>query len=281
MDLWAELYLLDRGERLGKTITGFRNEYFTPGWGNGMVTYKWNPRPNAMKQITDAIADITMSMKASDYLELPDQIDTEIEVTMSDKAFKEYKQFERDSLIEINDEQVVALDAAAAMNKLLQLANGFIYDADKNVHRIHDQKAQALDEIIEQAGEPVLVFYNFQADKDLLLERYNARMLVSDKDIKDWNEGRIKVLLAHPASVGYGLNLQDGGHIIVWYGLTWSLELYQQANARLHRQGQTKPVLVYHLLTAGTVDSEVLAKLKAKDITQSALLEILKCRREM
>lgn len=279
-DLWAEMYLLDKGERLGATITGYRNDYFRPGWAPAGIVYKWEPRPFAMKAITQKIADITMSMKASDYIQLPDRIDSDVMVHLSAKDLKAYKDFEKTSLLSFDSENVVALDAAAMMNKLLQVSNGFIYNEEHEAIGIHKAKAEALDEIIEAADSPVLVFYSFQADKELLLGRYkNARQLNGEKDIADWNAGKVQILLAHPASVGYGLNLQEGGHIIVWYGLTWSLELYQQANARLHRQGQDKPVLVYHLLTEGTADEQVMKRIKEKDVTQSALIEILKDRK--
>lgn len=279
-DLWAEMYLLDKGERLGATITGYRNDYFRPGWAPAGIVYKWEPRPFAMKAITQKIADITMSMKASDYIQLPDRIDSDVMVHLSAKDLKTYKDFEKTSLLSFDSENVVALDAAAMMNKLLQVSNGFIYNEEHEAIGIHKAKAEALDEIIEAADSPVLVFYSFQADKELLLGRYkNARQLNGEKDIADWNAGKVQILLAHPASVGYGLNLQEGGHIIVWYGLTWSLELYQQANARLHRQGQDKPVLVYHLLTEGTADEQVMKRIKEKDVTQSALIEILKDRK--
>ena len=280
MDLWAEIYLLDRGERLGTSISSYRTNYFRPGWSNGYVVYKWQPRREAMQEITDRISDITVSMKASDYLQLPDRIDNTISVTLYREAMDAYQKMERESLLQLGEDQIVALDAAAVMAKLLQLANGFVYDADHKALRIHNAKLEALQEILEAADGPVLVFYSFQADRDELQASIpGARVLKDEADIKAWNEGKIQVLLAHPASVGYGLNLQDGGHIIVWYGLTWSLELYQQANARLHRQGQQKAVLIYHLIARGTADEEVLKKLEEKDTTQKALIEVLKDRK--
>lgn len=280
-DLWAEIYLLDRGERLGRTLTGYRSDFFTAAYGVGPVVYKWRPKKGALEAITKRIADITVSMRAEDYLELPDLIESTIEVEMDDKARITYSRMERDCLLQVDDEtEIAAMDAAALMSKLLQLANGFIYDEDHRTTRIHDSKIEALKEIIEAADSPVLVYYNFTADMDRILREYpEARILQSDQDIKDWNEGRVEILIAHPMSAGYGLNLQDGGHIMVWYGLPWSLELYQQAVARLQRQGQRYPVMVYHLLTAGTVDSQVARSLERKDMTQSTLLEILKERR--
>ena len=282
MDLWAEIYLLDRGQRLGQTIGSYRDAYFRAGWGNGMIVYKWEARPGAMEAITGKIADITMSMKAEDYIELPDRIDNMISVKLSDKEMAKYKDMEQQSLLELDDDsKIIALDAAAVMSKLLQMANGFIYTDEHEAIHLHDAKLEALEEIIEAADGPVLVYYNFKADKEKLLEKFkDAEVLEDDKTISRWNQGKIKILLAHPASVAYGLNLQEGGHIIVWYGIPWSLELYQQANARLHRQGQQKPVMIYHLLAKGTADEQVIKKLEAKDVTQSALIEVLKDRRE-
>lgn len=282
MDLWAEMYLLDRGQRLGATLTNYRSNYFKPAWGNGMIVYKWQATPGALKAITNKIADITMSMKAEDYIQLPDRIDSTVQVKLTDAEMKKYRDMEERSLLELNEgDSVVALDAAAVMSKLLQLANGFIYTETHEAVRIHRAKLDALDEIIEAADGPVLVFYSFQADKEQLLDHYkDAEVLENDKTISRWNDGKIPIMLAHPASVAYGLNLQDGGHIIAWYGVPWSLELYQQANARLHRQGQERPVLVYHILAEGTADEQVLRKLSEKDITQSALLEVLKARKE-
>lgn len=280
MDLWAEIYLLDRGQRLGATIGAYRSAYFKAGWGNGMIVYKWEALPGAMKAITKKISDITMSMKAEDYIQLPDRIDTTVSVKLEDKAMKKYKEMEERSLLELDDSEVVALDAAAVMSKLLQMANGFVYNEEHEALPLHTAKMDALDEIIEAADGPVLVYYNFQADKDALLQHYpNARILEDDKTIAAWNSGKIDILLAHPASVAYGLNLQDGGHIIVWYGIPWSLELYQQANARLHRQGQQLPVMIYHLTATGTADEQVLRKLAEKDVTQSALIDVLKDRK--
>ena len=280
MDLWAEMYLLDRGERLGRTLTAYRGNWFRPGYGNGYVTYKWEPRRGALEAITKRIADITVSMKAEDYLTLPDKVESTIEVSLDEKGLKAYKEMERESLIELEGEEIAALDAAAVMSKLLQMANGFIYDEAHNPRHIHEAKLDALGEILEAAESPVLVYYNFQADKDAILSRFHeAKLLENDSTIEEWNKGKIKILLAHPASAGYGLNLQDGGHIMAWYGLPWSLEQYLQAVARLQRQGQKYPVMVYHLIAKGTVDEQVVASLSKKDMTQSALISILKDRR--
>ena len=278
MDLWSEIYLLDQGERLGKTIGWYRDEYFRPGMRNGYTVYKWEPRQGAQKEIEKRISDICVSMSASDYLQLPERIDNVIPVRLTDEERKAYDEMERDQLLQLGeDETVVALNAAAVMSKLLQIANGAVYAEGGAVMRIHDEKAQALEEIIDTTGEPVLVFYSFRHDLETIQRRIpEARTLEGPEDIAAWNRGEIQVLLAHPASVGYGLNLQEGGHVIVWYGLTWSLELYQQANARLHRQGQERPVIVHHLITEGTVDEQVMRALQAKDTSQAALLAALK-----
>ena len=281
MDLWAEIYLLDRGERLGRTLGAYREEFFRPGAHNGYVVYKWLPRKGAEKRIQKRISDICVSMSAADYLQLPERIDNIIPVRLGETGLKQYQQMEREQFLQVEDEEVFALSAAAVMTKLLQIANGNAYSQTQEVVRIHSAKAEALEEIVEATAEPVLVFYSFRHDVDAIRERIpDARTLEGPEDIAAWNAGEIRVLLAHPASVGYGLNLQDGGHVIVWYGLTWSLELYQQANARLYRQGQEKPVIIHHLVAEGTVDEQVMRALKAKDTSQAALLAALKERRE-
>ena len=277
MDLWAEIYLLDRGERLGQTIGAYREKYFQAGACNGYVVYRWIPYSYSQKEIERKISDICMSMSAEDYLELPERIDNEIKIRLSEKEMKQYNQMEREQLLRIDDEAVVALSAAAVMNKLLQMANGCVYAEGGDAIRIHEKKLEALEEIIDTTGEPVLVFYSFRHDLDAIKRKIpDAKELGGADDIKKWNEGKIRVLLAHPASVGYGLNLQEGGHVIVWYGLTWSLELYQQANARLYRQGQERSVIIHHLITEDTVDEQVMKALKAKDTSQAALLKALK-----
>ena len=281
MDLWAEMYLLDRGERLGSTITSYRARWFKPGWSNGNVVYKWEPLKGAMEEITSRISDITVSMRAEDYLQLPDRIDTTIAVHLDEMAKRAYSDMERKALIEFEGEEVTAFSAAAVMNKLLQLANGFVYSETHEAKRIHKAKLEALKEIIEAADGPVLVYYQFQADRELIMNEIDgARELATDRDIEAWNKGEIPVLVVHPASAGYGLNLQDGGHVMVWYGLPWSLELYQQAVARLQRQGQKHPVVVYHIIAEGTVDEQVAGALARKDMSQEALLEALKDRRK-
>ena len=281
MDLWAEIYLLDQGERLGRTISWYREEFFRPGMRNGYTVYKWEPRKGAQQQIEKRISDICVSMSAADYLQLPERIDNVIPVRLTDPEKQLYDQMESDQLLQLGeDETVVALNAAAVMSKLLQIANGSVYMETGEAVRIHERKAEALAEIADTTAEPVLVFYSFRHDLETIRRWIpDAKTLQGPEDIAAWNRGEIRVLLAHPASVGYGLNLQDGGHVIVWYGLTWSLELYQQANARLHRQGQEKPVIVHHLIAEGTVDEQVMKALQEKDASQAALLAALKERR--
>lgn len=281
-DLWAQIFLLDRGERLGRTLGAYREMYFKPGARNGYVVYKYIPIKGAEKRIRDRISDICVSMSAADYLTLPKRIDNVIPVTLSKKELAAYKQMEQEQLLELDgDDAVIALSAAAVMTKLLQIANGSVYTASGAVEIIHEAKAEALAEIVDTTDSPVLVFYSYRHDLGAIMVRIpEAQLLTGPDDIARWNAGEIKVLLAHPASVGYGLNLQEGGHTIVWYGLTWSLELYQQANARLHRQGQEKPVIIHHLVAEGTADEQVMRALQAKDTSQAALLAALKERKD-
>lgn len=277
MDLWAEVYLLDRGERLGRTLGWYREKWFRPAVQNGYVVYKWAPLKGAEEEIRKRIGDICVSMSAADYLELPDRIDREVPVRLSESEMAQYRKMEQEQLLQVQDETVVALNAAAVMSKLLQIANGRAYTDERGVVQIHDAKAEALAEIVDVSDSPVLVFYSFRHDLEAIKAKIpEARELGGPETIAAWNQGAIPVLLAHPASVGYGLNLQEGGHVIVWYGLTWSLELYQQANARLHRQGQTRPVIVHHLIAEGTVDEQVMKALRTKDTSQAALLAALK-----
>ena len=280
MDLWAEIYLLDRGERLGHTLGAYREKYFRPGARNGYVVFKWEPLRGSREKIEAAISDICISMSADDYLTLPKRIDNLIPVKLSPQEMKQYKTMEAEQLLHIDDEDVVALNAAAVMTKLLQIANGSVYSHEGNVVRLHDAKLEALLEIIDTTDSPVLIFYSYKHDLAAIKAAIpGAWTLDGPEDIAEWNAGRVQVLLAHPASVGYGLNLQEGGHVIVWYGLTWSLELYQQANARLYRQGQDKPVIIHHLIAEGTVDEQVMRALQEKDMSQAALMAALKERR--
>ena len=278
MDLWAEMYILDRGDRLGKSITAYRNLFFYPAWGNGHIVYRYELRDGAKQVIDKKLSDMCVSMKAVDYLKMPDRIETEFYVEMNEKERKLYDKFAREHILPEKD--IVGANAAAVQGKLLQIANGFAYTEIKETYNIHRHKLEALEELIEAAGEQsVLVYYSFVADKEAILEAFpDAKELKTKADVTDWNTGKIHILVCHPASAGHGLNLQAGGHIILWYGLPWSLELYQQANARLHRQGQTQPVYIYHILTKGTHDEDVLEALKHKDMTQEALLKSLKAR---
>lgn len=284
IDLWPQMFLIDRGERLGKTITQYRARYFRPGKSNGYVVYSYDIVAGASEMIQEKISDICISMKADDYLDMPERTDNFIAVTMSDELKKEYDKFKNDNIIKLIDDngttEINAVNAASLVNKLLQFANGSVYDEDKNVHRIHMLKLEALKEIVENSnGQPILVAWIYQFDRDAILETfraYNPRQLKTADDINDWNAGKIQIMLAHPASAGHGLNLQAGGSIIVWYGLTWSLELYQQFNARLYRQGQTKHVIVHHIVTKGTYDEEVIKAIKRKDKNQNRLLDSIK-----
>ena len=284
IDLWPQVYLLDRGERLGKTIRGYRERYFVPGRRNRTTVFNWIPKPEAEKAIYDKLSDICVSMSANDWLELPERIDNFIPVQLSPEAREQYRRLERDLLLPLAGSDVVANTAAALSIKLLQMANGAVYDENGLAKEIHNAKLEALEDILEAAnGQPVLVYYSFRHDLERLqryLKKHKPRQLKYQADIEDWNRGEIPVLLAHPASAGHGLNLQAGGHIIVWFGLTWSLELYQQANARLDRQGQQQGVIVHHLVAEGTVDEDVKRALEGKALGQEALLSAVKARIE-
>lgn len=278
-DLWPEMYLLDLGQRLGKTLGGFRNQYLLPDRTNGYVVYSYRPKEGAEAEVYDKISDICMSIKKEDVLSLPGQIYTDVAVTPSAPLLKKYKQFERDKVLECLDAdgEVVAGSAAALTNKLLQFANGAIYDMDGDVHELHDLKLEALEELVEQAGgDPVLILYAYKHDEARIASRIQCRKLDTAQDIKDWNAGEIPVAIAHPASIGHGLNLQYGGHILIWFGLTWSLELYQQANERLNRPGQTEVCRIFHIVLKGTHDERVLNALARKEKGQTAAIEALR-----
>jgi len=283
IDLWPQVYLLDQGERLGKSITRYRETYFTPGRRNGHVVFNYNLRSDGEQRIYEKISDICISMKAKDYLQLPERINRTVEITLPDKLKAKYDEFEREQILALEDsDEISAVNAAALSGKLLQFANGAVYDAEKNWHEVHKAKLEALDEIIDTAnGQPVLVFYSFKHDLARIqeaLKKYKPKTLDDKEDIRAWNQGNIQLLLAHPASAGHGLNLQAGGNIIVWFGLTWSLELYQQANARLDRQGQTKPVIVHHLAVRGTMDEDVMLSIDRKATGQDALMDAVRVR---
>ena len=284
IDLWPQLYLLDGGKRLGKTISGYRDQYFKAGNRNQYVVYNWNLKEDAEDVIHKKIGDICISMMSKDYLDLPERIDNLIEINLPEAAACKYKKLEKDLVLEIGEDDITAANAAVLTNKLLQMSNGAIYSEDKQVVEIHEEKLKALLEIIEAAnGRSVLVFYSYKHDFNrimnfLEMNKLKGKKLEDSEDIKSWNNGEIPILLVHPASAGHGLNLQYGGNIIVWFGLTWSLELYQQANARLYRQGQTKTVIVHHLICNGTVDEDVMKALGNKEINQNMLLEAVKAR---
>jgi SNF2 family DNA or RNA helicase len=281
IDLWSEVYLLDRGERLGKTLTGYRDRYFLPDKRNKEIIYTYKAKDDAEAAIYERISDICVSMKACDYLDMPERIDNYVQVKMSEKEEALYKKLEREMLLSFEDGDIDAVNAAALSNKLLQMANGAVYDENGAVKSIHDRKLEALEDLVESAnGKPVLVYYAYKHDKDRILQVFKkkVRQIDSSQDITDWNNGEIEIAIAHPASTGHGLNLQEGGHIIIWFGLTWSLELYQQANARIHRQGQTETVVVHHIITTGTVDEQVVSSLERKDVGQVALINAVKAR---
>lgn len=273
MDLWPQLYLLDRGERLGRTLTAYRSEYFRPGKSNGFTIYEWLPNKDAQEKIYKAIGDICVSMSAADWLDIPEKMDNIIEVELPPKARKVYDTLKRDYAITIQQDDITAVNAAVLTGKLLQVANGALYHDDKTYTEIHKAKIDALKELAESATTPVIVFYWLKSDLERLKREFpKARTLEDEKDLTDWNNGKIDMLLLHPSSAGHGLNLQAGGHTIIWFGLTWSLELYQQANARLHRQGQRSSVIVHHILAKDTMDERVLKALQEKRMGQDSLL---------
>ena len=283
LDIWAPFRLIDNGQRLGKYITHYRDQYFTPGRRNGTIVYNWNLRPGADQAIYNNIADITVSMRTTDYLQLPEATRQHITVQLPPKARKQVDTLKRDLVLDLDDDTIDAANAATLSLKLQQLAGGAIYnETGDNYITIHDEKIQALTELVDQAqGNPMLVCYWFKHERDRILSAIpNARVLDTQQDFHDWNNGDIPVALIHPASAGHGLNLQAGGHIMVWYTTPWSLELYEQANARLHRQGQTEPVSIIHIDTAGSIDQTVHQALGRKDTTQQALITAVKAQLE-
>ena len=284
IDLWAQIYLLDGGARLGRTLGQYRERFFDPDKRSRTQIFSYTPKDGSMEYIQQAIGDICVSMKAEDYLNLPDRMFDDVPVVLDDKARKAYRQLERDLLLELDEGQITAASAGVLTGKLLQLCNGAVYDSEKRPLAIHNCKVEAFLEVLEQLnGQHCLVFYNFQHDRDRLLAALEplglrVRVYQSAADEDAWNAGEIDVLLAHPASCAYGLNLQNGGHHIVWFGLTWSLEQYEQANKRLHRQGQRHSVIVHHLVVQGGMDEDVIESLRAKGDTQEALMDALKAR---
>jgi len=277
LDLWPQMYTVDMGESLGKSVTQFRGSFFYPAQSNGHIVYKWALKDGAEEMIYDKIAKNAVSMRAKDHLNLPERVDNVIEVELSNKEKQQYQQLKRDFILEIANQEIMAPNAASLGNKLLQLAQGAMYTTDKEVLNIHEQKKEALDRIIEEAnGQPVLIFYWFKFDKERLLNWYPQAQDISTDKITAWNNGEIPIMIAHPASSGHGLNLQAGGHIIVWYGINWSAEYYAQANARLDRQGQTESVIVHHIITKGTEDERALQVVQGKITQQEALMEAVK-----
>jgi len=283
-DLWAQLYLLDGGKRLGRTISVYRDLYFEPDKRNRTTIFSYAPREGAEAEIHKQISDICISMKSEDYLQLPDLIYEDIPVVLDAPARKAYDRMEREMLLEIGDELITATTAAALTGKLLQLCNGAVYDEDGNAQEVHGCKIEALLETVEQlGGQHAVIYYYYQHDRDRLLKALGktglrVRVYRGAQDQDDWNAGQIDLLLAQPASCGYGLNLQDGGHHVIWFGLTWALEEYQQANKRLHRQGQVYPVIVHRLIVRGGQDEDVIKSLESKDGAQESLLAALKAR---
>lgn len=279
MDLWAEFRLLDMGERLGRYITYYRQNFFIPDKRNQQMIFSYKPKDGAEKKIYSLISDITISMKSKDFLKMPECVMNEVIVTLSDKEQKLYDSLKQDMVLSLEENEIDAINAAALSNKLLQMSNGAVYNDDKESLHIHDRKLDALEDLIEGAnGKPVLVAYWFKHDLEKIKDRFDVREIKSAKDISDWNEGKIPVALIHPASAGHGLNLQAGGSTLIWFGLTWSLELYQQTNARLYRQGQDSTVVIHHILTKGTIDEDVMKALKAKEKIQDALIDSVKAR---
>ena len=283
MDLFAEFKLLDMGERLGRFIGAYRANFFRPDKMNGPIVYSYKPIPGAESMIYNRISDITISMKATDYLKMPELVSSRYEVQMDDAEKQKYEEFKKDLVLEIEDGEITASNAASLSGKLSQMANGAVYSDDLTVMQIHDRKLDALEDIIEAAnGKPVLVAYWFKHDLARITERLRKLKVIyqkmdSDESIRKWNEKELQVGLIHPASAGHGLNLQSGGSTMVWFGLTWSLELYQQTVARLWRQGQTEnTVVIQHIVTAGTIDERILKALEQKDNTQSALIDAVK-----
>ncbi len=282
MDLWAEFRILDLGERLGRYISHYRNAYFMPDKRNGEVIFSYKPLPGSEERIYDKISDITISMKSCDYLNLPECVINEVKVVMNEKEMAVYDQFREDMVAKLKDTEIDAVNAAVLSGKLLQMANGAVYDEAKNSHFIHDRKLDALEDLIEGAnGKPVLIAYWYQHDAERIKTRFPVREIKTSKDIEDWNAGRISAAMIHPASAGHGLNLQSGGSTLIWFGLTWSLELYQQTNVRLHRQGQTDTVIIHHIIAKGTIDEQVMAALRKKEKAQDALIDAVRANLEV
>lgn len=279
MDLWAEFRILDMGQRLGRYITHYRNNFFVPDKRNQQMIFSYKPRAGAEDAIYRLISDITISMKSADFLKMPECIINEVPVALSEKEWSVYQTLKEDMVVDLKDEEIDAVNAAALSGKLLQMANGAVYNEEKEVIHIHDRKLDALEDLIEGAnGKPVLVAYWYNHDLQRIKERFSVREIKTSQDIKDWNNSDIPVAVIHPASAGHGLNIQFGGSTIIWFGLTWSLELYQQTNARLWRQGQKSTVVIHHIIAKDTIDEDVMKALRKKEKIQSALIDSVKAR---
>lgn len=282
MDLFAEFKILDMGKRLGYFIGQYRNTYFKPDKMNGPIVYSYKPLSNAENAIYEKISDITVSMKANEYLKMPELLTSNYVVELSNSEKKQYDKMKKSLVLEITDGEITASNAASLSNKLCQLSNGAIYDDEQNIVEIHDRKLEALEDIIESMnGKPLLIAYWYRHDLERIKSRFSVREIKTSEDISDWNDGKIPVALIHPASAGHGLNLQNGGSTLVWFGLTWSLELYQQTNARLYRQGQKNAVVIQHIITKGTIDEQILKALQKKNKTQADLIDAVRANLEV
>jgi SNF2 family DNA or RNA helicase len=282
MDLWAELRVLDLGQRLGRYITHYRSSYFVPDKRNAEIIFSYKPLPGAEDRIYSQISDITISMKSADYLKMPECVVNEVPVYLSEKEWSIYSDFRDEMVANLGDEEIDAVNAAVLSGKLLQMANGAVYDDKNKAHLIHDRKLDALEDLIEGAnGKPVLVAYWYKHDLERIQKRFPARQIKTSKDIEDWNNGDIPIAAIHPASAGHGLNLQSGGSTLIWFGLTWSLELYQQTNARLYRQGQNETVVIHHIIAKDTIDEDVMTALTRKEKTQASLIDAVKAKLEV
>lgn len=282
MDLWAEFRVLDLGQRLGRYITHYRSAYFVPDKRNAEIIFSYKPLPGAEDRIYSQISDITISMKSADYLKMPECITNEAPVYLSQKEWSIYSDFRDEMVANLGNEEIDAVNAAVLSGKLLQMANGAVYDDKNKAHLIHDRKLDALEDLIEGAnGKPVLVAYWYKHDLERIQKRFPARQIKTSKDIEDWNNGNIPIAAIHPASAGHGLNLQSGGSTLIWFGLTWSLELYQQTNARLYRQGQNETVVIHHIIAKDTIDEDVMAALTRKEKTQASLIDAVKAKLEV
>jgi len=282
MDLWSQIYLLDQGERLGRTLTAYRDAFFSPGKRNGNIVYQWLPKPFAEEEIYKRLEGLCVSMKSEHHLDMPECVYNRVPVILEDTAMAYYREMEREQIIELRGAEITAVNAAAVAGKLMQMTGGAVYDELGRFQKVSKAKLDALEEIVESAqGKPVLVFYQFRHELPRLLERFpKAVELTDEKDVEKWNRGEIPILLAHPASAGHGLNLQQGGHIMVWYTMTWNLEHYQQACKRLHRQGQKETVIIHHLVAEKTIDEKIMRVLEGKASIQDAVMEAFECETE-